>query len=101
MTGVQTCALPICFPVTICIEKAKKSIQEGKSEASAWKLAEAEKADAYRKFAEQVKQVEDEIYGMTHSSFDTNIHSIERREEDMRDAAACGGAVLAGVDVHG
>ena len=65
-------------------EKAKKSIQAGNSEASAWKLAEAEKADAYRKFAEQVKQVEDEIYGMTHSSFDTKIHGIERREEAMR-----------------
>lgn len=65
-------------------EKAKKSIRAGKSEASAWKLAEAEKADAYRKFAEQVKQVEDEIYGMTHSSFDTKIHGIERREEAMR-----------------
>ena len=23
MTGVQTCALPICFPVTICTEKEK------------------------------------------------------------------------------
>ncbi len=65
-------------------EKAKRSIQAGESEASAWKLAEAEKADAYRKFAEQVEQVEDEIYGMTHSSFDTKIHGIERREEAMR-----------------
>ena len=26
MTGVQTCALPICFPVTICHEEQAKAI---------------------------------------------------------------------------
>ena len=26
MTGVQTCALPICFPVTICFEENPKHV---------------------------------------------------------------------------
>ena len=49
MTGVQTCALPICFPVTIGSEAAKKEAkQNAKEEIKLAKEAEQEDADMLR-----------------------------------------------------
>lgn len=69
-------------------QKAKKSIAAGTSEAEAWKLAEAEKAEASRKFQEEIAKeteaIQNEIYGMTHTAYDTKLHNVGVREKDMR-----------------
>jgi hypothetical protein len=69
-------------------QKAKKSIAAGTSEAEAWKLAEAEKAEASRKFQEEIAKeteaIQNEIYGMTHTAYDTKLYNVGVREKDMR-----------------
>jgi len=69
-------------------QKAKKSIAAGTSEATAWKLAEAEKAEASRKFKEELEKeneaIRNEIYAMTHNSYDNKLHSIALRVKELQ-----------------
>ena len=71
MTGVQTCALPICFPVTITaeIEKVKKAAQEYnptekiKQELDLRKQIEGKSSDELIQESKEENKLSDEYQG--------------------------------------
>ena len=59
MTGVQTCALPICY--TIIISKLNKSIQEQKEALESEKEALKQAEEAQKQHAEEVNKAKKEL----------------------------------------
>ena len=60
MTGVQTCALPICFPVTIYVNDEIKADETWKTHVEKKRLELAKKANQ-RRIDELKRRIEEKI----------------------------------------
>ena len=88
MTGVQTCALPICFPVTIKrwsrdVESTAKASKgktenEGKAESTAKALSEISKTEIDKNRSIKNAEKIDEISEAYHKAKEDGIRDNER-----------------------